>query len=163
MIVYHPLYDSYHSIVRVLKLLSFLDDKAYEIDRIRIYDYFLLFPFELSKITMPMGFSEYKKIAKENRFNKIHDVKNIFLQLEGVQELAFNAMISYGFLDKNFYLDGNIKIDISLVPNALSLTLNDIERTYMEFVTKCFEKMSLRELKERTKLMEYRYELSEIK
>ncbi|MBF0760194.1 hypothetical protein IR148_03945 [Dysgonomonas mossii] len=146
-----------------MKLLNFLDDKAYEIDRIRIYDYFLLFPFELNKITMPIGFFEYKKIAKENRFNKIHDVRNIFLQLEGVQELAFNAMISYGFLSKDFYLDGNIKIDISLIPSDLSLTLNDIERTYMEFVTKCFEKMSLRELKERTKLMEYRYELSEIK
>lgn len=163
MIIYHPLYDSYHSIIRVLKLLTYLGDKSYEIDRVRIYDYFLLFPFELKNITMPMGFSEYKKIAIENRFNKVHDIKNTFLQLESVQELAFNAMISYTFIDRELYQDGEIKINKSIIPKELTFTLNDAERVYIDFLIKCFEKLPLRELKERTKLMEYRYELSEIK
>lgn len=163
MIIYHPLYDSYHSIVRTLKLLQSLEQKPYEKDRLKIYDYFLLFTHELKSITMPRDFLKYKDISKRNRFNKVHDAKNTFIQLGHAQELGFSSMISYGFIDREYYLRDLLKINESDIANKITLEYTESEEMYIEFIKLCFEKLPLRELKERTNLMEYRYELIDTK
>lgn len=163
MIVYHPVYDTYHCITRTLKILRCLGDKSCEKDRIKIYDYYFLFPCETNNITLPGEYSSYKKICKANRYNKVYDMRNTFSQLESVQETAYRALASFGFIENDLLFDDIIKQTNKLIPDNLLSNLNETERVYMELITNFFEKISVRELKQRTKLMEYRYEFSETK
>jgi len=51
MILYNNAFDLYHTIFRMLHLLSKIEeDKVIEIDRIRIWDYYLLFTNEIFNI-----------------------------------------------------------------------------------------------------------------
>lgn len=160
MLVYHPAYDSYHCITRILKILKFLNVKEYNIDRIRIYDYYLLFLNDIENITLPRDFYNYKNLVQSNRYNKVDNPRYVFSQLENVQNVAFRAIASYGFIDKDLFDNDIIQISKIELPNDLLPELKAVEIKYMSFINSFFEKISLRELKERTKLMEYRYELS---
>jgi hypothetical protein len=160
MLVYHPAYDSYHCITRILKIMQSLDIKEYNIDRIRIYDYYILFLNDINNITLPTAFFEYKKIEKSNRFNKVHNSIYVFTQLENVQNIALRAMASYGFIDKDLFDKDIIKLCLTELPKEINNSLNSKEDKYIDFLKSFFEKQTLREVKKRTKLMEYRYELS---
>ncbi|KGN81827.1 hypothetical protein HW49_03840 [Porphyromonadaceae bacterium COT-184 OH4590] len=163
MIVYHPVYDIYHCLTRTLKILRCLGNKSYEKDRIKIYDYYFLFPCETDNITLPRQFSAYKKICRANRYNKVYDVRNTFSQLESVQETAYRALASFGFIENGLLFDDIVKLTNNSIPENLLFELTDAEATYMELVTAFFENISIVELKKRTKLMEYRYEFFETK
>lgn len=163
MIVYHPVYDIYHCLTRTLKILRCLGNKSYEKDRIKIYDYYFLFPCETDNITLPRQFSAYKKICRANRYNKVYDVRNTFSQLESVQETAYKALASFGFIENNSLFDDIIKLTNNSIPENLLFDLTDAETSYMELVTTFFENISIVELKKKTKLMEYRYEFFETK
>jgi len=160
MLVYHPAYDSYHCITRILKILKFLNIKEYNIDRIRIYDYYLLFLNDIENITLPTDYFNYKNLEQSNRYNKVDNPSYVFSQLENVQNIALRAIASYGFIDKDLFDKDIIKLNNIEFPNGLIPELKTIEVEYISFVNAFFEKISLRELKKRTKLMEYRYELS---
>lgn len=160
MLVYHPAYDSYHCITRILKILKFLNVKEYNIDRIRIYDYYLLFLNDIENITLPRDLYNYKNLVQSNRYNKVDNPSYVFSQLENVQNIALRAIASFGFIDKDLFDKEIIQLNKVELPNDLLPELTTIEIEYMSFINSFFEKISLRELKQRTKLMEYRYELS---
>ena len=140
-----------------------MGNKSYEKDRIKIYDYYFLFPCETDNITLPRQFSAYKKICRANRYNKVYDVRNTFSQLESVQETAYKALASFGFIENNSLFDDIIKLTNNSIPENLLFDLTDAETSYMELVTTFFENISIVELKKKTKLMEYRYEFFETK
>ena len=53
MIVYQPAFDLYHTLFRIMKLLSYFEKNDYiEIERLRIWDYYLLFPNKLKEVTL---------------------------------------------------------------------------------------------------------------
>lgn len=163
MIVYHPLYDTYHCIVRTLKILNCLGHNNRDEDRIKIYDYYFLFPCETNNITIPTDYSRYKKICTSNKYNKVFDTRNTFAQLQSVQETAYRALASFGFIDNDLLFDNIIKLTDKIIPTNLLANLTDKERLYMGLVTDYFESLPTAELKKRTKLMEYRYEFFEAK
>lgn len=105
----------------------------------------------------------HKKICKANRYNKVYDIRNTFSQLESVQETAYRALASFGFIENNLLFDDIIKLTNNPIPENLLFDLTDEETSYMELVTTFFENISISELKKRTKLMEYRYEFFETK
>lgn len=160
MLVYHPAYDSYHCITRILKTLTCLSEKEYQIDRIRVYDYYLLFVNDIKSITMPREFFEYKDLLKNNRYNRIENPRYVFSQLENVQNIAFRALASYGFIDKDLFEKDIIKVVIDIIPENLVPELKDYEVNYFSLIRDFFEIISLKELKQRTKIMDYRYELA---
>lgn len=161
MLVYHPAYDSYHCITRILKILVCLSQKEYKIDRIKIYDYYLLFANDIQNITLPMTFSSYKKIVTTTKYNNVENPKYVFNQLDNVQKMAFRAIASFGFIDKDLFEKEIIKLNSKeIIPNNLIPDLKEYEVEYFSLVRDFFENISLKELKQRTKIMDYRYELS---
>jgi len=160
MLVYHPAYDSYHCITRILKILNHLNRKEYSIDRIKIYDYYLLFINDIKQMSLPREFFKYKDLVKSNKYNTVNNPRYVFNQLENVQNTAFKAMASYGFIDKDLLENNTIALSLLDFPQGLIPELTDFEIEYISFINEYFEKISLRELKTRTNLMEYRYELS---
>ena len=160
MLIYHPAYDTYHCMVRILKILNFLSEKQFELDRIRIYDYFFLFPNEIEIATLALDYGKYKKILLNNKYNKVQNSKQTFYRLESYQNLAFKALSTFNLIDK-YALDNDFVIRTSaIIPEGLLNNLDSIESSYLELVQSYFEELSLKELKRRTTLIEYRYELS---
>lgn len=163
MVVYHPAFDSFHCITRLSKILKLLPSKKRHLDRIRIYDYYFLFINDLENISIPVEFSEYrqyKKIISNSKYNKVISPKLSFFQLEKIQDLAIQTLASYGFINKELLCESIILNTALEIPPILVEKITEEEKKYLELVSNVFEKMSLRQLKERTKLMEYRYELS---
>ncbi|MBI5539787.1 MAG: hypothetical protein HY951_06995 [Bacteroidia bacterium] len=160
MIIYHPVYDTYYTIIRFLKLLKNLNQKQYEIDRLRIYDYYFLFLNDIKKIVLPKEYSKYKHLLETNKYNRIQNSKYTFSEMESVQELALKALTSYGFIDKELYNNEFIQFSDIIIPDGLISDLTKNETEYIKLIVEYFENISIRELKQRTNLMDYRYELS---
>lgn len=89
MLVYHPAYDSYHCITRILKILTCLSEKEYSMDRIRIYDYYILFINDIKNITLPRELSKFKRLVQTTKYNSIENPKYVFNQLEKCSKYCF--------------------------------------------------------------------------
>jgi hypothetical protein len=158
MLVYHPAFDNYHCLARILKILENIPMKEYGRDRIKIYDYFLLFPTEIRKITLPTVWSRYKTIKKENRYNEVQNTKDVFYRVSSFQDLALSALASFNMIERDLFTRDIIKRTSN--PVEFEIITDEIERLYFQFLNDYANKLSLKDLKERTKLMEHRYELS---
>lgn len=158
MLIYHPAFDNYHCIVRLLKILNNIPIHKYNYDRIRIYDYYFVFPNDLRKASLPIAWGGFKNIKAENKYNIVPNAPETFKMLYGYQSLAFKALSSYNLIDAQL-----LKEDLILrtdVAYTEELNLNSVEIKLMEFFNDYANKITLKELKERTKLMQYRHELS---
>ncbi len=61
MIVYHQAFDLYHTAYRMIQLLTYFErGESVEIDRLRIWDYYLLFPIEIQRIKFSVEEKEIK-------------------------------------------------------------------------------------------------------
>ncbi|WP_299249477.1 ABC-three component system middle component 5 [uncultured Aquimarina sp.] len=156
MIIYHPLTDVYHSINRGLILFNHFSNM--EMDRYSIYDYFLLFPQDLRKVSLPNEFRGFKKIKFQNKYNLVKNSKNTFKRLKEIQNITVSSLIMYGAIEAD---DFNEK-GILTVKNKINFdqTPSEMDKKVIELIDKYFNNITLRELKERTKLTEYRYEHS---
>jgi hypothetical protein len=50
MLVYHPAFDIYNGVFRMLQLVTFMKQENVELDKIRIWDFYLTFPNQLPYI-----------------------------------------------------------------------------------------------------------------
>ena len=60
MLIYNPAYDIYHTMYRIL-LLSSRIVNSIEIDKLKILDFYYVYPTELLDIKKPVGFKKYEK------------------------------------------------------------------------------------------------------
>lgn len=78
MIVYQPAFDLYHTVYRLITLLSYFDRNEYiEIERLRIWDYYFLYPNKLKE----MSFRQDEKQIKDLINNHIFKPKNPYEQI----------------------------------------------------------------------------------
>lgn len=158
MLVYHPAFDNYHCIVRLLKILNNIPQNEYSIDRIKIYDYFLLFPNDLRKLTLPTAWGSFKMIKPQNRFNEVQNSIDVYNRISGFQTIALNALASFGLIDSELFNKDFIRL--RPVTLEIDLKLTDIEIKLFELINRYLNNLSIKELKERTKLMNHKHELS---
>ena len=65
MIVYQKAFDLYHTVYRMMKLLAhYKNDGLIEIDRLRIWDYYLLYPNKMDKIRLKREEKDIKTIIR---------------------------------------------------------------------------------------------------
>ena len=165
MLIYHPAFDPYHCIFRVLRLLDKLPPASYELDRIRILDFYLLFPSAISEMKFPNTYRKYRKLAgSKNKYELIRDPLRAFIQLEpfqksGIAELAARGFISSEALSTNKVLCAN-----KIIPDSLASAVrkaNTEDAHFMELLTGPMLQIDLygeSGLRGRTKLFEYRYD-----
>jgi hypothetical protein len=157
MILYHPLTDAYHNLYRNLSILQSFEKSSIESDRLLIYNYFFLFPQELRRTTLPKEFSSYKKIKFQNKFNSIKNYQTVIGRLRTVQEITIQSLIGYGFANQKIYLKEN-KITLNDLAFEKKMHLDEVHKNVITLYKEYFQFLNLRELKERTKILEYRYE-----
>lgn len=163
MLVYHPAFDIYNCAFRMLQLLSLMEESEIELDKLRIWDFYLTFPNEARQITFPRDLFELKKIFKnkpDNPYEDLIDPKRIAERMNPYQLSALRYLASYGLIDNNLFQKNIIKRTDKALPSELQQKLDEIntEKENIIKLVKGFNFLALRGLKERTGLLEFRYD-----
>jgi len=171
MIVYNQAFDLYHTIFRFLQFLNrFENGSVIEIEKLRIWDFYLLFPNRIHNIRLKQTESDIRKIRKEfikdskNPYEKIPEDRKIFEKIKPYQLAALNCIASYGIIDKSLLNQQRIAI---VNKEILSQFVNNFEelsakeKNIISLMTSHFNQIPLfgsDGLKNRTNLMESRYD-----
>ncbi len=113
MLVYHSVFDVFHTVFRMMQLIHHLETKEIELDRFRMMDFYLVFPGELRKFNfkeLGSEFQKYKKVLpkEENRYESIDDPFKTLERMRPYQMDAIRFLISYGYLESKAFESKNI-------------------------------------------------------
>lgn len=171
MIVYHPAFDLYHSVYRMLQILTHFDKNDYvEIERLRIWDFYLLFPDKISSIKLKQTEKDIKELIKtyikksDNPYELLLDNRKVFEKIKPYQLGALKCLASYGIIDKNYLSTNKVTIiSKEILSNYSSKfeALSPKESNTISLLTSHFYLMSLygeSGLKSRTQLLESKYD-----
>ncbi|NDV84800.1 ABC-three component system middle component 5 [Bacteroides sp. 51] len=170
MIIYHQAFDLYHAAYRIVQILSYFKRGEFvEVDRLRIWDYYLLFPLEMQRIKFSRDEKEIKdyikkfitKGEKENRYEVILDNRKMFEKIRPYQMAALKSLASYGIINIDYISSGKVTpISTEMIekhsPTYELLSIN--EANAVKLLTSHYYLMSLNILKEKTSLIEYKYD-----
>lgn len=167
MLVYHPAFDLYNCIFRMLSLLNYSKDEEIHFDKLRIWDFYLAFPNQVRTIAFPSNLRKLKESVfkyKENPYETLSDPKRVFERMKTYQLSAAKCLASYGFIDsksllKNKVVKTNKEIPAELLErvNYLSPEKNNIIKLIVnEFVD--LPLYGAKGLKARTGLIEFKYD-----
>jgi hypothetical protein len=160
MITYHQTFDIYHTIYRISKILELGDFDPMEKDRLRIFDFLIVFPHELKNVQVPTSLRSIKRAFKETKYNQLSDRKRVFTQTGKFFENSLQSLFSYGLLDVEKYKANIIWVPDSTKARKISSIINhSFSNEILEILKETFLKMNLSELKKRSGLIEYRYDL----
>ncbi|WP_227943717.1 ABC-three component system middle component 5 [Chryseobacterium sp. X308] len=141
-----------------------------EVDRVRIWDYYLLFPSQIFQIKPRRNETEFKKllkqlnVTKENPYQKISDERMILEKIKPYQISALNCLASYNIISKDELLEDKVSI---ISKELLAQYVNSIgnlsarEKNIITIVTSQFYEISLfgdNGLKCRSNLLESKYD-----
>lgn len=165
MLIYNQAYDTYHTIFRML-LLSSRILKPIEVDKLRILDFYYVYPTELLDIKKPLGFKKYEKFLNPeiNKYDRVMNPKRIFYKMNNIQLQAIKALVAYGYFDSESFENGTIKITNKKMSEELNFAIeNAIKQNFniISLLTGPLTEIDLYGhlgLKERTGLIEFRYD-----
>lgn len=171
MIIYNQVFDLYHSIYRMLLFLNTIDEGVIiETERLRIWDFYLLFPNKIHEIRLKRDENEIKKLRNnciknsDNPYEKIVENRKIFEKLKPYQLSAINCIASYGIIDKEMLFDNRIRIvNRSLIDRFMDKIgeIDQSERNVINLLVSYYSNISLYGtdgLKNKTNLMESKYD-----
>ena len=167
MLIYHPAFDIYHGVFRLLRILSISPKQKFEIERLRILDFYVLFPNELLKFTFPAALrSKKKQFQKDNPYQNINDPKRIFFRLEPYQISAIKCLVARQFVESELFLEGKICRTDNPLPDGLNTAIEKANKAcpaLIEMMNDSLLKIDLygkSGLKGRSDLFEYRYDVT---
>ena len=171
MIIYNQAFDLYHTIYRFLQVLNRFEERTtIEVERIRIWDFFLLFPREAHDIRLKRTESDIKKLRRDfikntpNPYDKIPEKKKVFEKIKPYQMAALNCLASYSIIDKKELLNNKVVVvNKNLLTEYITAhgEPSATEKNVISLMTGHFFQISLYGsdgLKNRTQLMESKYD-----
>lgn len=115
MIVYQKAFDLYHTVYRMIKLLAhFKGDGLIEVDRLRIWDYYLLYPNRIQGIRLKSSEKDVKAIIKNyisreiNPYDNVLNDRKMFEKIKPYQLTAIKCLVSYGILGKEYLQENRV-------------------------------------------------------
>ena len=166
MLIYHPAFDIYNCVFRMLQLLSYMKQEEVEVDKLRIWDFYLTFPNEARNISYPSNLSELKKIFRKkdpNPYEDLIDAKRIVERMKSYQLSALKCIASYGFIDSELLGKNIVRRTNKELPTELSNKLNELsieKQNVIKLVVSFwdFPLYGKYGLKYRTGLIEFKYD-----
>lgn len=166
MLIYHPALDAYHCLFRMMALIENVNE--IEVDKVRILDFYLTFPFLISEIRMPHKFSNIKVLAKKhsNLYRNPININSTFRDMHQIQMTAIRCLAATGLIERSMLNKNILKRTSMQVPDGLSKSTRDFiekkEDIYSFIINELSEfRLTGKDgLKDRTSLMEYRYDFS---
>jgi len=171
MIVYHQAFDLYHTVYRHICILTYFNRNEYvEVERLRIWDYYLLFPNKMDKIKLKQEEKDIKQLIrsfiqrKDNPYEIILDDRKMFEKIRPYQINSIKCLASYGVINKDFLTTNRISTISKDLLEKYSLNFEKLtiqQENAIKLLTSHFYQMPLYGsygLKERTGLLESRYD-----
>ena len=170
MITYNPAFDLYHSRYRMANIIQRMcKAERLEVERVRIWDFYLLFPDKLHSISLRLEETDIResrsRIERSNNpYENCGDVRKFFEWIKPYQTSALSCLVSCGILDKEEYVQGNVRVSNrqaleELVTRTGGIT--DREGQVLDFLYSFSHNMSLSGeygLKYRTHLLDSKYD-----
>lgn len=136
MITYNPAFDLYHCIFRMIHSIQRLDDNdCLEVDKIRIWDFYVLFPSKTYTIMIRRNEEDLKSWRKQyinktkNPYEYNGDNRKLFDRLRPYQMAALSSLVSYGIIDKEHFLNKEIMISNRALLNEFIEKTGTLSRT----------------------------------
>lgn len=166
MLIYHPAYDAYHCVFRSILLTNHLDE--IEVAKLRLLDFYLTFPAELIKASLPREISHAKRIVKPylNRYHGPVSGLQTFKDMEHIQMSAFGTLAATEIFDAESFSKGLIKRSTSIIFPEMQeriILFEDENKELLNLIVKDLSSIPLlgdNGLKKRTNLMEYKYDVN---
>jgi hypothetical protein len=171
MIIYNQAYDYYHAIYRIIRLLTHIKrDEFIEVDRLRIWDFYLLFPEQVHSITLKKNEDQIRELRKRfvkpknSPYNQVFDNKKVFEKLRPYQFSALQCLASYGIINKSLLRENRVSVISPSLLNDYNGKFEELsytEQNVISLMTLSFSTISLfgpDGLKSRTKLMVSKYD-----
>lgn len=166
MLIYHPAYDAYHCVFRMLVVINAV--QFLETDKARLLDFYLIFPSAISKIRLPQNLASGRKIAKDLKNSYRDPINSVssFRELHQIQLAALKCIAASGLIDINKFSKGIIERTEQPIPEFLLLQIKNFIVTQgdiAKFILNDLSALPLNGpdgLKHRTELLEYRYDLT---
>jgi hypothetical protein len=171
MIIYNQAFDLYHSIHRLLLFLNRIEEGSLiEVERIRIWDFYLLFPNQVHTIRLKQTDDEIRRFRRElirktkNPYDEIPDNRKVFEKIRPYQVAALNCIASYGVIDKDSLQHDKISVinksHLSDYINHIG-EISDKDNNIILLMTTYYFDINLTGadgLKDRTNLIESKYD-----
>ena len=152
--MYVPAFDPFHAIYRMLNILKRFDgNETVEVDRLRIYDFYLLFPYQANENSL-----------KVTPYNYISNSRRIFERLRPCQMIALSHLASYGLINPEMLLQQKVAVADAEKMHQVMSQLDEMspeESNVLSWLMLSFRNTPLNGvdgLKYRTKLMESKYD-----
>lgn len=166
MLIYHPAFDIYNGAFRILQLLTLMKEGGVEVDRLRIWDFYLTFPNEARNIVFPQDLKALKQVFKNkvnNPYEDLIDARRIIDRMRPFQLEALKCLASYGFIDNHELSKNMVKRTEKELPAELQSMLEELsdEKKNIIKLVVGFRELPLygqMGLKSRTGLIEFRYD-----
>lgn len=171
MIVYNPAFDLYHAIYRMAHILQRLDDgECFEVDKVRIWDFYLLFPSKLYTVSLRQFDKDIYDARKtyignsKNPYEYSGDNRKLFEWIKPFQLSALNCLVSCGIIQKEAYLEGNVFVASREALGSFIAIAGEFsvkEQNVLSFLSLFSRHMPLTGadgLKARTRLLESKYD-----
>jgi len=170
MITYNPAFDLYHGIFRMAHILRKMDErKRYEIDSVRIWDFYMLYPNKLNNVLLKLDEKELRDARKmlklkETAYDYKGDIRKLFEWIKPFQMSAIGCLVSCGILGKDAFEAGYVEVVNHDLLDVFVEKTGDIsvhEQNVLNFLNFLFSGMSLTGIygmKHRTKLIECKYD-----
>lgn len=164
MLIYHPAFDAYHCAFRMLAITS--ERRVLEVAKLRILDFFLCFPAEVANVQLPREHRDVKKLAREarNPYRGPINASSTFRNLEPIQSAAARLLALTGVFSISELEQGRVVRTGQALPDDL-LRASAGEAAFSTPVDRYILSRMVDipltgdgGLKQRTGLMEYRYD-----
>src|SRR3546814_16743227 len=101
MLTFQAALDPHHTIFRIVRLAEGLGEcLPTEIDKVRILDFYLAFPFRAADFKFRRGQTGLKRVAqsyeKMRPYGGFPDDRDLFLRMRPVQTVAFETLAEIG-------------------------------------------------------------------
>ena len=171
MITYNPAFDLYHSIFRMAHIAERLaEGECFEIDKVRIWDFYLLFPSKLNDLSIKRDEKQVREARKQyigrerNPYEYSGDNRKLFEWIKPVQVSALSCLVSCGILNKDDYLNNRVCVANRQALEAFVEQAGDLsagERNTLSFLglfSRTMPLTGINGLKARTNLLESKYD-----
>jgi hypothetical protein len=164
MLVYHPAFDAYHCVFRLLAILE--DGRQLENDRLKILDFILCFPAVVADFKLPQKAMAIRRPAKlaDNAYRTPLNPKATFGTLMRSQEGALACLAAANFIVPNSLRNGVAVRTSVVLPDELlrqCAKLREREDLFFKKIYPALLDMPLLGhdgLKARSGLLEHRYD-----
>lgn len=165
MLIYHQKDDTYHCIYRLMSILTVLGKDGIEIPKLKIIDFYVLFPNLISEVQFPRipGATKIKNMAAslKRNYEKLPDSSRLFSELSLYQNQAINIILAKKIIEADGAM---VKPGTYFNHDSVSKVVKEGSVLNNQFLVSAIKTLNQVDLygqsglKARTQLMEARYD-----